>query len=76
MHRFWVDYSVLNTDAVKSWHSPHRGPYVIVTILLREEPCSTSYLATLAKTPGNGLALASTQCECVKLFRPPSLSDT
>ena len=59
-----------------SWHSQCRGPYAIVALLMGEKPCSTSYLETLAKTPGNGLASASPQCKHVKLFKPPRMSNT
>ena len=59
-----------------SWHSQCIGSHAIVTLLKGEEPCSTTYLGTLAKTPGSGLVSASPQCECVKLFKPPSVSNT
>ena len=55
---------------------PMQAPCAIVTLPKGEEPCSTGYLGIMVKTPGNGLASASPQCECVKLLRTCSVSNT
>ena len=70
---FWDDYAILNTDAVK-----------LLAFRMQGTPCHcypTQRRRTLLyklswkpkKTPGNGLALASPQIECVKLAGPPSV---
>ena len=73
---FWDDYSVLNTDVTTVLPFPTQGT-----------PCHcypTKGTRTLFyklswnhnKTPRNGLISASPQHECVKLFRPPGVSNT
>ena len=42
VHKFWSNYFVLNTDAMKLLVFPWLGPCTIITLLKGEEPCSTS----------------------------------
>ena len=59
-----------------SCHSPHRRPHAIFTIIMGEKSHSTSYLGTIVKSLGNGLASAYPHCKYIKLFKPPSMSNT
>ena len=72
---FWSDHFILNTNAGKLLAFPMQGTPCHCYLLKGEEPCSTSYLGTLAKTSGRGLALATLPHVSVELSKPLGVSN-